>query len=98
MPFVGHRAGFPKDEIAVSVACCASTSYKTVDGFDMTLERARPLVDKLASSRPAHASPFEHVAQVDEWLVDPDFGAGWGAEYQHANFIGFKQYRKILGL
>lgn len=54
--------------IGKSVACCASTSYKTVEGFDMTLERAVALHDKLVASTPLHASPCEHVAQADHYL------------------------------
>ena len=49
----------------LSVARCASTSYKTVDGFDMTQERADDIYHKLFGP-PLHASPFEHVAQADE--------------------------------
>jgi hypothetical protein len=43
--------------IKLSGARCASTSYKTVDGFDMTLERAEAIFDKLVTSKPLHASP-----------------------------------------
>ena len=46
--------------IKLSVARCASTSYKTVEGFDMTMERALALHDKLRAANPMHASPFEH--------------------------------------
>lgn len=87
--------------IKLSVARCASTSYKTVDGFDMTLERAIALHDKLVSSTPLHASPAEHVAQADEWLRDRhhngfhDVG-GWDNSQEHGNFVGFRQYRKML--
>ncbi len=79
----------------LSAARCASTSYKTVDGFDMTIERAIALVDKLIGSTPLHASPFEHVAQADEVLGDE----GWGCcvhPEQHGNFKGFRQWRKML--
>lgn len=84
------------DLIKLSVARCASTSYKTVDGFDMTLERAIQLHDKLVSSKPIHASPAEHVAQAD------DFGGYdlnkwlWSNPHQHGNFVGFRQYRHML--
>ena len=53
-----------QNAIKLSVARCASTSYKTVDGFDMTLERAVALHDKLVASTPLHVSPAEHQAQV----------------------------------
>lgn len=80
--------------IAYSVACCASTSYKTVDGFDMTIERAVALHDRLVGSRPIHASPAEHVAQADR----P--GKMWVGNFersdQHRNFRGFRQYRAMI--
>jgi hypothetical protein len=52
--------------IKLSVARCASTSYKTVDGFDMTIERATELHDKLVGAQPMHASPAEHQATPDD--------------------------------
>lgn len=85
----------------LSVARCASTSYKTVDGFDMTLDRAIALHDKLVSSEPLHASPAEHVCYADNWLRDRyhngfnDIG-GWENDHLHGNFEGFCQYRKTL--
>lgn len=84
----------------ISVARCASTSYKTVDGFDMDAERAQALYDKLVTSKPLHASPLEHVAQVDEIRLGPSFqGArdlkpvGFKHEAEHGNFVGFRQLR-----
>jgi hypothetical protein len=80
----------------LSVARCASTSYKTVDGFDMTLDRAIALHDKLVASTPLHASPCEHVAQADD-IGGLGFGRfGWFNPHQHGNFVGFRQYRKML--
>lgn len=85
--------------IKLSVAMCASTSYKTVDGFDMTLERAVELHDKLVGSRPIHASPCEHVAQADRMIELDNFCRGmWANEREHGNFIGFRQYRRQLEL
>lgn len=89
-----------EDAIKLSVARCASTSYKTVDGFDMTLDRAVALHDKLVAAQPLHASPCEHVAQADgceaRWkgLIKPIYT--WETPEQHGNFIGFRQYRKML--
>jgi hypothetical protein len=82
-------------ELAIkkSVACCASTSYKTVDGFDMTLERAIDLHDKLIGASPLHASPAEHVAQADSWWALDEI---WDQPEEHGNFEGFRQYRKML--
>jgi hypothetical protein len=97
-----HMEQCARDRIKLSVARCASTSYKTVDGFDMTLERAIALHDKLVSSTPLHASPAEHVAQADERVPGKIGPYGeWRVEYwlnggQHGNFSGFRQYRKML--
>jgi hypothetical protein len=67
--FGGNQGGDPEagrlcSEVLrkLSVARCASTSYKTVEGFDMTIERAEAIYAKLAGSVPLHASPFEHQA------------------------------------
>lgn len=85
------------DEIAIeqlqrlSVARCASTSYKTVDGFEMTADKANQIYDKLVTSKPVHASPLEHVAQVDEYIGRPD--RWWRLPEQHGNFKGFRQLR-----
>jgi len=79
--------------IKQSVACCASTSYKTVDGFEMTVDRAVSLHDKLVGSQPLHASPAEHVAMADDWW---EIHRKWRFASQHGNFRGFRQYRKML--
>ena len=87
--------------IPMASACCASTSYKTVDGFDMTIQRANAIFDKLVEKPPLHASPFEHVAKADEWN-EWELGAGmtqlygWLDDQLHGNFQGFCQYRKML--
>ena len=79
----------------LSVARCASTSYKTTDGFDMTFERAEAIYDKL-HTKPFHASPFEHVAQADEYNDVRTFE--WANEEEHGNFVGFRQLRRQLEL
>lgn len=84
-----------EDQRRLSVACCASTSYKTVDGFNMTLERAQKVFDSL-SGPPLHASPFEHVAQADEWLANGEFEDHYETPKDHRNFKGFRQYRAIV--
>ena len=97
--FIDGNVIHPQEAIKLSVARCASTSYKTVDGFDMTLERAIDLHDKLVSSRPIHASPAEHVAQADDFHPKQMRGrrpVGWQNKHQHANFVGFRQYRHML--
>jgi len=88
--------------IEKSVACCASTSYKTVEGFDMDQEKAHAIYTKLVKSDLMHASPLEHVCQTDDWFdhntKDGILRAwsGWGNPNQHGNFVGFRQYRKML--
>jgi hypothetical protein len=84
--------------LKLSVARCASTSYKTVDGFDMTLERAIDLHDKLLAATPLHASPAEHQAQADELVTDSrgDMQPEWEHPEQWGNFKHFRQYRKML--
>ena len=104
LPFVdtsGYRMVVGKDwsekYIKLSVARCASTSYKTVEGFDMTLDRAIALHDKLVASVPLHASPCEHQCYADtmnrnNWGRD----MGWERPELHGNLTGFVQYRKTL--
>lgn len=77
--------------IKLSVARAGSTSYKTVDGFDMTLDRAVALHDRLLASRPQHSSPAEHVARVDDCVE-----GAWNRPSDHRNFIGFRQYRAMI--
>lgn len=83
----------------ISVARCASVSYKTVDDQPMTVERAVALYDKLVGSDPLHASPCEHQATPDtkDWRV---FNGGrereWNQPKQHGNFRGWRQFRKML--
>lgn len=89
-----------KDLIKLSVARCASTSYKTVDGFDMTFDRAEKIFDKLVNSKPVHASPLEHVAMVDDHAYfSPrlDETPIWANPAEHRNFNGFRQYRAMVG-
>jgi hypothetical protein len=86
--------------LKLSVARCASTSYKTVDGFDMTLDRAVALHDKLVGMDPLHASPCEHQAKIDKFNVNPNWmrGSGhWETPELSGNLgPGYIQYRKTL--
>lgn len=101
MPFISdeERASFvSSDLVMLSTARCASTSYKTVDGFDMTLERATAVYHKLIDSHPMHASPAEHVAMADRWVrTGPSIKEPhWLRGNQHGNFHGFRQLRHML--
>lgn len=71
----------------ISVARCASVSYKTVDGQPMTVERAIAIFDKLYTAKPFHASPFEHIARPLASSLN---------ERLTGNFDGWIQYRKLL--
>lgn len=88
--------------LKLSVARCASTSYKTVEGFDMTLDRAVALHDRLVGGDPLHASPTEHQAKVDHFhreIVDhgPKFEMRANNPHLSGNLApGWIQYRKTL--
>lgn len=72
----------------ISVARCASVSYKTVDGQEMTPEKALNIYDKLYISKPFHASPFEHVATPNDYLYEEEVSSNF-----HDSWV---QWRKIL--
>jgi hypothetical protein len=80
----------------LSVARCASVSYKTVDGQLMTIERAVDLYDKLFADSPIHASPAEHQATPDDKKTDLGNNLIWKNSSLHGNFTGWIQYRKTL--
>ena len=73
--------------LAVSSARCARVSYETHDGV-RDPEKDFELYFRLKDHKPAHASPFEHVARP----VVP------GSLYHSSNFTKWEQYRHILGL
>jgi len=91
-----------KKAILISTARCASTSYKTVDGKEMTWDRAVALGEKLLGATPLHASPAEHQATPDERIVVGDAPAdqpaytAWKHPELHGNFTGWQQHRKML--
>jgi hypothetical protein len=91
--------------LKLSVPRCASLSYKTVDGQDMTPERATKLYDQLLSAVPLHASPAEHQATPDTGAVCYDASKGpsarkpffqWDNPHKHGNLKGWIQFRKTL--
>lgn len=88
------------NSLKLSVSRNASLSYKTVDGIDMSLDRACRLHDDLISRIPIHASPAEHTARADHLLKEPVHAGGmlieWCNQNQHANFRGFRQYRHMI--
>ncbi len=88
-PSGGEAAFWGEDAIKLSVARCARVSYLTHDFKIPDVEQDLKLYDRLVGSVPLHASPAEHQATPDRF------------EYykkQHANFQGWRQYRKMIEL
>jgi len=71
----------PVDLRKVSSARCARVSYLTHEGKHPNIDTDLALFERLAGSRPLHASPLEHQATPG----DTDTG----------NFVGWTQYRKL---
>lgn len=71
----------------VSTARCCRVSYLKHDGHASTIEEDLALCDRLAGSRPIHASPFEHQAMADPFFDYSDL---------HGNFVGWVQSRKVM--
>ncbi len=89
-----HRPYVTLDEIVefgpdvatkVSVARCARVSYLTHDGV-RDIDKDIELYNRLAEHKPAHASPFEHVATP------------FNGVRNKGNFTGWTQLRHILEL
>jgi thymidylate synthase ThyX len=99
-----------KDEcqtcIKVSVARCARVSYESHEtGKRSTVEEDLKLYDRLVGAQPLHASPAEHQATPDIYHPDErnggheptsDWPGGWDHPKDHGNFVGWRQYRKML--
>lgn len=49
-----------EDALKISASCCAQVSYRTLNS---SLKTALSIYDKLVTSEPVHASPFEHQAK-----------------------------------
>lgn len=80
--------------IKCSVARCARVSYLTTEGKPPNTEDDLKLYDRLVGSEPLHASPAEHQATPDEYLFQsPKI---WMNQKEHGNFLGWRQYRKML--
>jgi hypothetical protein len=80
--------GSPNEVVnAISVARCARVSYLTQENKRDLMEDVK-LFFRLRDHKPAHASPFEHVARP----VLPS------EVYHYSNFRGWNQLRHILGL
>lgn len=94
--------------LKVSVARCARVSYESFEtGKRSTVEEDLKLYEKLlgtaavehaAPAGPIHASPAEHQATPDELGKRYDnYGKPlWEHPHEHGNFVGFRQFRKML--
>lgn len=112
LPFVEVGSdGYIDDLIKISVARCARVSYEDFEtGKPSTFEKDLQLYDRLLKgltpptrlllqdpppSEPLHASPAEHQGTPDTHqgrAVDYQ----WMNPWQHGNFVGWRQYRKML--
>lgn len=85
--------------IRVSVARCARVSYESFEtGKRSTVEEDLKLYDRLVGMQPLHASPAEHQATPDTGFqqVRPPYLWFYHNQLQHGNFVGWRQYRKML--
>lgn len=83
-----------------SAARCARVSYLNHDGTAPNVAKDLDTFAKLAGDpngppQPLHASPMEHQATPDR-LRDPGQPDSWQIPNQHGNFLGWRQYRKML--
>jgi thymidylate synthase ThyX len=72
-----------KELVKIATGRCARVSYLNHNGV-RSIEDDIKLHDRLLSSKPAHLSPFEHIA-----VALPDSS-------KRANFVGFESYRYQL--
>lgn len=90
LPFVMPEEHFYPLEVKLklSSARCGSASYKTVEGFDMTLNDAERIFQRFMGGDVLHASPTEHQAQVGHPWNDKDFLSPLR--------LPWRQYRKFI--
>ena len=75
----------------ISAARCCRVSYLKHDNSSSTIEEDIALCDKLAGSKPIHASPMEHQATPDYMTI-----GGYKNHHLHGNFVGWIQNRKMM--
>lgn len=71
-----------EDQLKLSSSLCAQVSFRKADE---SIEKAITIYDRLVTSAPVHASPFEHQGTP---AVDGDFRSG--------NLIGWIQFRQQI--
>lgn len=84
--------GDDTDDIRVSTARCARTSYNNFNGQSSSIENDIKLHNKLLISKPMHASPSEHCAMM---MTDDEYNNKFHNGFCK-NFKGFIQYRYFL--
>lgn len=85
--------------LKLSTARCARLSYESFEEGKFDLNKEMERHDRLVVSQPVHASPAEHQATPDEWLIthaDQDGVGDYRNPSLHGNFRGWVQYRKTL--
>jgi hypothetical protein len=70
------------EALNVSVSCAAQISYRN---FDLSLNKAQKISDRLQRSDPVHASPFEHQARSENHV-----------DFISNNFKGWLQHRSLI--
>lgn len=62
----------------ISAARCARISYNPFDEDNANIKKDLELFEKLAGSKPIHASALEHQARADKWVKrSGNLGRGW---------------------
>jgi hypothetical protein len=92
-----------EDALKISSSCCAQVSFRKSDD---SLEKATAIYDRLVSSKPVHASPFEHQATPMEFHSWLDLENGWNEEgithmdskgdLWSGNFKNWIQHRQLI--
>jgi hypothetical protein len=82
----------------LSVARCARVSYLTHEGKRPMPSEDMALFNRLVDGDVVHASPTEHQATPDGYSGVTEDGKTtfWSNPEQHANFTGWRQFRKMI--
>jgi len=103
-----HFADKPELLRNISAARCCRVSYLKHDGTAASIADDLALCERLAGTRPIHASPFEHQAtpMPESQFSVVDFAEGricdgvshidWDGVAWSGNFAGWIQYRKLI--
>lgn len=95
------------EALKISSSCCAQVSYRRLND---TLEKAYEVYDRLVTSRPLHASPFEHQGtpiigfgqegvthvRFDSINLDAPLSEATPNALWSGNLRGWVQYRQLM--